>query len=250
MVRDSTGKFRNDRAHRQAPAQSSSHLGAGIASVLGAAAVGAVAMYLMDPHHGAQRRAKAIELAGRALDTSSGAARGAIAGVSQFAGLAGDAIGSARDKVGAAASAAYEAAPNGKDLIDAGQQFASNACDTASGLRDRAGGWLDSARQWIPWRQRKQPPAHAVGPVVATSAAVGTLVIGAAAMWLFDPDRGRARRAWIGQRTSRAMREIGDFSSATGRHLRDRVKGYYYGTRRKIRGGGMPADEAESVSHA
>jgi hypothetical protein len=207
-------------------------------------------MYLMDPHHGAERRAKALDLAGRALDSGSGAARGAISGVSQFAGLAGNAFQSARNKVGAAASAAYNAAPNGKSLVDAGQQLVTNARDSASNLRDRAGGWLDSARQWIRWRHREEPPAHAVGPVVATSAAIGTLVIGAAAMWLFDPDRGRARRAWIGQKLTRATNEIGKFSSATGRHLRDRVKRYYYGTRSKMRNQVKFADEADSIAHA
>ena len=65
-------------------------------------------------------------------------------------------------------------------------------------------------------------------PAGVSATAVSTLLVGAGAMWFFDPDRGRARRAWIGQKLTRAMNEIGDFARATGRHLRNKSKGYYH----------------------
>src|SRR5439155_978246 len=55
--------------------------------------------------------------------------------------------------------------------------------------------------------------------------------IGAAAMWLMDPARGRGRRAWLGQKATRLLNETGDFMRATGRHLANKSKGYYYETR-------------------
>jgi hypothetical protein len=65
-------------------------------------------------------------------------------------------------------------------------------------------------------------------PAAVSATAVSTLLAGAGAMWLFDPDRGRARRAWIGQKMTRVLHEVGDFARATGRHLRNKSKGYYH----------------------
>src|SRR5262249_35945104 len=78
-----------------------------------------------------------------------------------------------------------------------------------------------SARDYLSSRAPK-PERHsdyAMEPAAVSATALGTLLIGAGAMWLFDPDRGRARRAWIGQKITRAVNEMGDFARATGRHL-------------------------------
>ena len=60
---------------------------------------------------------------------------------------------------------------------------------------------------------------------------LGALVWSVGAMWLLDPDRGRSRRAWLAQKATRAANETGRFMRATGRHLRNKSKGYYYETR-------------------
>ena len=137
MERDSAGRFQSGRESRQArrsqisEGRARSSVGAGVAALISGAALGAAAMYLLDPNHGAQRRAMARNLAERALESSSEAARAASCAI-------GSALHAARDKVADTTSAAYDAMPNGKDIRDAGAQAVSSAGDTASS-------WLESA---------------------------------------------------------------------------------------------------------
>ena len=64
-------------------------------------------------------------------------------------------------------------------------------------------------------------------------------MLGLGAMWLFDPARGRGRRAWIGQKANRFVNESGRFMRATGRHLANKSKGYYYEGRRAVTSAGQ-----------
>ena len=78
MVRDASGRFNKSRQQRAAAnSPRAGTVGASVAAVVGAAAVGAVVMYLFDPNHGGEHRARARDLAGRALDSGSDAAHGA-----------------------------------------------------------------------------------------------------------------------------------------------------------------------------
>jgi len=72
--------------------------------------------------------------------------------------------------------------------------------------------------------QRRRPTD--VSGASASAMAFGALALGVGAMWLFDPNRGRARRAWIGQKATRFMNETGDFFYATGRHVANKSRGY------------------------
>src|SRR5439155_17215224 len=82
----------------------------------------------------------------------------------------------------------------------------------------------------IPSRPRLRRPTD-TSATTAAADGLGLLALGRGAMWLMDPARGRGRRAWLGQKATRRLNETGDFMRATGRHLANKSKGYYYETR-------------------
>jgi len=204
-----------------------------VLSLLGGAAVGAVAMYLMDPNHGDERRARALETAHRALEAGTVAARTAYHGTADALGHAWEA---ASEKAGEAGSAAYAAMPSTKDVRKGGERMLDRVYDAGSNLRDTAGSWMDSARNMLPRSAHLERHSdYAMNPAGVSATALGALALGAGAMWLFDAARGRGRRAWIGQKATHFMHEIGSFGRATGRHLRNKAKGYYYETSSAVR---------------
>jgi osmotically-inducible protein OsmY len=54
---------------------------------------------------------------------------------------------------------------------------------------------------------------------------IGGLLVGAAIMYLFDPDRGARRRALARDQAARAKHKLGDGLDATARDLGNRAKG-------------------------
>jgi gas vesicle protein len=236
MERDSSGRFRSQRDQQQSQQRpmsvescTTTATGAGVTAIIGGAALGAIAMYLMDPNHGAERRAMARNLAERALESTGDVARTAMSNASHFMG---DAYHAAKDKIADSASAAYDAMPNGKDVRKAANGVSDAASNAASSASDTAHSWLESARSFLPRSVKLEKHSdYAMNPGAVSATALSTLVVGAGAMWMFDPVRGRARRAWIGQKLTRAVNEVGRFASSTGRHLRNKMKGTYYETR-------------------
>jgi hypothetical protein len=65
-----------------------------------------------------------------------------------------------------------------------------------------------------------------ISGTTAGISAAGALLLGVGAMWLFDPSRGRGRRAWLMQKANRCINETGQMMNATGRHIRNRMRGY------------------------
>jgi len=221
----------SDRQNPQTETQEScapTSLTAGLLSLLGGAALGTLAMYLLDPEQGEERRAAAGEMARRALKTTGNAARSAYEHSSH---ALGDAWEKVSDKAAAAGTAAYDALPNGKQARKAGESLADSASEAASAVGDTAHSWFDSARGLL---SRNSPierhSDYAMEPTAVSATAFSTILVGAGAMWLFDPQVGRSRRAWLGQKFTRAINEIGGFARATGRHLRNKTKGYYHET--------------------
>lgn len=248
MKRDSSGRFSRrqgsqspqaslaDRQNPRSQAEEScapASMTTGILSLLGGAALGTLAMYLLDPEQGDERRAAARDLARRAFRTTADAARSAYQHTSHVASDAWDKVS---EKAADAGAAAYDKLPNGKQLAESASNAASSASDTAHSWFDSARGYLSSRRP-----QLERHSDYAMEPAAVSATAVSTLLIGAGAMWMFDPDRGRARRAWLGQKFTRAIHEIGDFARATGRHLRNKSKGYYH------EGASAVSSAAESV---
>jgi osmotically-inducible protein OsmY len=64
---------------------------------------------------------------------------------------------------------------------------------------------------------------------------IGGLLVGAAVMYLFDPDRGGRRRALVRDQAARARHKLGDGLEATARDLGNRAKGTAAELRSRLR---------------
>jgi gas vesicle protein len=188
--------------------------------IAGGIGVGAAVMYLLDPNQGEKRR---HQIAQKASDTLHGAWDAVSEHASEASGLLAGTLPAARAKLM-------------KHMDEAGATASEKSDEARSAARE----WLESARaRWSDKVQELNPfERHTVAPaaVAATSAGLAALAIGATAMFFFDPDRGRARRAWIGQKLTRTVNETGKFMRATGRHLANKGRGYYYETRSAAEG--------------
>lgn len=192
--------------------------GGGVATTFGliaGAGIGAALMFLLDPEQGRRRRQHLADVAADALEATTDTVSHAWEAGSEKAVEAGSAL--------------YAAAPSRKTV---GKRLSSAFGST----RDTASEWLDSAREYLPGQRRRShgvrdylPDLHGeVSKSTAGISAAGALVLGLGAMWLFDPTRGRGRRAWVGQKATRVLNETGQFMRATGRHLANKSKGYYH----------------------
>lgn len=263
MERDSAGRFRTNQASNSGPAANASSpsssqaqsrpwdvapggygsvyesstacaprsAAGNVMTIVGGAALGAVAMYLLDPNQGPERRANALEVANRALETTT------------------DTVSSAWDtmahRAADAGTSAWAAMPSRKQLGKSGHRLTHRVGLLGASAGHAAEGWLDSARGMLPSVRRERHSRHAMEPTEVTLTALGTLALGVGAMWLLDPARGRGRRAWLVQKAQRVINETGKMARATGRHWRNKSQGYYHGTASLAgRGAGAVTDSA------
>src|SRR5687768_8397787 len=198
-------------------------------SLLGGALLGAAVMYLLDPESGRRRRANAAALAEDAwerarelgvdlADRSRGAASGIAAGASGLAAGAAERYEELRDshaargaarglsgfghRVSDIASSLWDSARHlgssaGSGISGAASGFGRSASGAASGAASSLRGASHSTRHAL---ARSLDPEHfdrggSAAGYAATG--LGTLVAGAAAMYLLDPQRGRGRRAYL-----------------------------------------------------
>ena len=207
--------------------------------VIAGAGIGAALMFLLDPDQGRRRRERLAAAAGAAAERAGEAAHSAW--------------DTAEEKTIEGAAALYAATPSGKDLRRGGRRLWGRASDAlgsaADSTTETAGGWLDTVKSYL----AELPHVHVhrasqhrreIGAGSAGIGAAGALLLGLGAMWLFDPDRGRGRRAWIGQKTNRILNETGNFMRATGRHVANKSKGYYHESRKAV--GGAAASLSDS----
>jgi gas vesicle protein len=202
--------------------------------LIGGAAVGAAAMFLLDPEKGRQRRAAALDAANRALETATDAAGTAYDSTAH-------ALHDAWDRVSHHAtdlsSAAAESIPSTRAARKTGKRWLRRG-------NEYAGGALDTVRGYLPHVHLAKDHRQGISPTTTGLTAAGALALGLGAMFLLDPARGRGRRAWIMQKANRALNETGDFMRATGRHLRNKAVGYAHETRNMLPiGGGPESDE-------
>src|SRR4051794_16687185 len=91
--------------------------------------------------------------------------------------------------------------------------------------------------------QRIRERRESNGQAIATSAnSIGLLLggigLGALLMYLFDPDRGRGRRARLGDQLTSKVNRLSEAAEAKGRDLRNRVQGVMHDARSILPGGG------------
>ena len=192
--------------------------------LLAGVGIGAGLMYLFDPYEGPTRRQWLADTAGNTWESISERASDATSAIAEH----------------------LPSMPSSADMQKQGRKWLSRASDSA---QENASGWMESARNALPSVPRFRRPTDVSG----TSAALGGLgliALSVAATWLFDPQRGRSRRAWIAQKATRYMNETGDFMRATGRHLRNRAQGAYYEGRSAVENMAAGSDSASSSTES
>jgi gas vesicle protein len=206
-------------------------------SLLVGAGVGMALMYLLDPAEGSERREHLHRAARERLAQAGTAASAGLEhlhgvvdraahapAIQQLAAHAADAAKGIYNDIGGHASAV--ASDYQKQASDAAQGVRSTISGKIDELRDKASGLKETARsRYGDWLNRsslalgRDEDHHYVGQ---TACALGSLAIGAGAVYLFDPDQGQQRRAKIVGGTTHAVRETGEFFRKAGRRLATR----------------------------
>jgi len=191
--------------------------------LLGAAA-GAAAMYLFDPQSGQKRRKYLKEQAEEYWEDAGEMLGSGWETVSQKARqLGGNVVDTAQDyserlverAKGLGSSLTSGVSGQARDYIPGTRQITRDLRDYGQGLWGRARGRMRQAAGV----ERSSP----VLPIVLT--AVGCCALGAGLMYVIDPHRGRARRAWLMDKTTSMFRRTGRSIYGRGKHLANRAYG-------------------------
>jgi gas vesicle protein len=239
-----------------------------ILSLLGGAAAGAIAMYLLDPDQGQRRREQVTTSAGGAIGGAGEALGNAWGSVSEHAKTLGASLAAgasaagghvsdaARDfsrsnTVRGAEHAAHDAGSYltslGHDLLGRarslgerlsggvtgmGQSVAGRSHDAADYARGAASSARESVGSWFSREEEKE--SHLFAHTVGTAAVVA---LGAGAMYFLDPERGRARRAWAGQKVGSIVNDTGRAFHRAGlscSHMMNRTRGTAHELRQSV----------------
>jgi hypothetical protein len=187
--------------------------------LLGAAGLGVGLMYMLDPEHGKQRRGKLVSTAEHALSNT------------------GDMLGSTLH------SASHSASDVAKKISGYAHHLADSAHEAAHGLASQAHQKVNEAHQELAdragalWSRVKhkhaEPESHPVAMASGiTAATVGVLGLGAGLMYVLDPAKGRARRAWMRDKIFSITRRTGREARRYGRHLGNRMTGFVHEAKR------------------
>ncbi len=192
-------------------------------SLLVGAGVGMAVMYLLDPAEGLHRRERLQKSASQTL--------------SKVGEQVGQTVEDGADYLQEAVGQAYR----GSSLREAAQQAGRTAADyqnraskaagsvqssvneTIDQLRGKAGAFADSAKaQYGHWLNRStlalgRDEDHHV--LSQTACALGSLALGAATVYLIDPQLGQQRRSEVLRGTTYAIRETGEFFRRLGRRM-------------------------------
>jgi gas vesicle protein len=191
-----------------------------LATALVGAAGGALALYLLDPQSGKQRREQLATAAQEAM----GAARERIESLAGTAREQAARVQDAASKVTEAVRPLQDAA---KSHIADAAGAASTARDTVSRLVEETQSALDELRHRgrnAAAAMRGEEPSSGVLPVALS--AVGFCAAGIGLMWLMDPERGHSRRAMMGQQARHILNKTSRNFHSTGKHLRNKFAGY------------------------
>jgi len=207
--------------------------------------------HLAETAHELSDRARG--LAGKAAE-AGGAAAGTVGDyVQQWASQARDlgqqaaarASKAGRDAASAAGDT-YDDYQDGASRIGAKLgQMGRQVADRARGLVDSAGesgqSAASSAGDWLGRTVNRargvSEPSSPILPITLTG--IGCIGLGVGLMYLLDPNRGRARRAYLVDQVTGVVTQTGKAFRSTGRHLRNQMRGVSAQTRTRFSG---PAD--------
>ena len=198
-------------------------------SLLGGAVLGAVAMYLLDPEAGDRRRRQIAESTGDAARTAGDTLGPIWERVADTAKTAGLGIASGAAALGHNVAERYEDVRDSRSV----RHFGDNASDLGyriadrfkrAGLQARKSAAAAAPNNWF----RQEEESHA-GAYAATG--LSTLLVGAAAMYLLDPQRGKQRRTAAMDKATSILNRTGRTARQVGRDLRNRATGYAHEAR-------------------
>ena len=196
-------------------------------SLLVGAGIGVAAMYLLDPECG-QKRRRAVGEAMRGTGEALGHAwEGVVDNAQELSHSVADQTRGLRKSLVAGTAAMVPSAYRTRKGLrgyahrigDTGRSFFSRASDIGHDVGDRARHYTSRGVNWF---REDHSDSHILGHTVG---ALGALALGAALVYLFDPNSGRGRRAWIGQKATAWRNDASDTMRRTGRHLRNRAQG-------------------------
>jgi gas vesicle protein len=237
-------------------------------SLLGGALAGATAMYLLDPDMGEKRRRMVAKQAGECMDGTKEALESGWSKVSDYAGDLGHSVADKAQAYGSRLSSVAQ--EYGGHLADRADDVRADLADHAEGWLNRGKGMLRrygrQAQDYVPstdqvtgrlndYRKGLMNQVRGLGsdardravkqarsyvgedkspvlPVALT--AVGCCALGVGVMYIIDPRMGRARRAWLVDKSRSVIRRTGNTFYRSGKHLANRA----YGVAAETRGAG------------
>ena len=196
-------------------------------SLLGGALAGAAAMYLLDPEAGQRRRKRIAAQAGDCIDGTRDLLHTGWDKVSDYAGDLGHTLADKAHQYGSRMpNLSHLASPHvptprdiRENLTDYSNTLWNQLRNTGHNMRSRA---RKQARSYL----GQTSPAL---PVTLT--AIGCCAVGAAIMYLADPRLGRARRAWLTDKSASFANRTSRSLYRTGRHMANKAKGVVAETR-------------------
>jgi len=177
-------------------------------------------MYLLDPDNGADRRERVAQ-----------STRDAVGAASDAGHHIADSARSAWSDMGSNLNGRFD---NSADSINryadhlksAAMASASQYRPDFSRMRRRLGAAIQDARDRLSDRVSGRSGSGYIAPIAGyTAGGLALVALGAGCAYLFDPDRGRARRAYFADKSSSIMNEAGQFMRRTGRHLSNKMYG-------------------------
>lgn len=178
-------------------------------------ALGALAMYYLDPERGPQRRA-------RVLDQLDSASREAGAFMHEQGRWAADQARHLGDSARRSFSAAEETV---RPLGEQARAGFDRMTDTDEWGRDLSRGW-DRAKASMSDMAHERHHVHHHGSLGGSLLkAIGLCAATAVAVYYLDPEMGRRRRAMVRDKLDSMSHDASDYARTTGQRAADRVKG-------------------------
>lgn len=252
-------------------------------SLLGGALVGAAAMYLLDPETGKRRRERLAEHAGDYLGNAQDMLQSGWETASAKARDIGQTVtAKAKDYGSQLADIAQDYSQRLADQArNMGSNLGSNLSDTAEDARSRGWKWFNRARSRAQdyasssagdlgdnvtdyanrlWKRVRHVgndvnsrvrdaagnllPERESSPLLpAAMTGIGCCALGVGLMYLMDPQRGRARRAWLGDQVSSLVRRTGRTFYRRGQDMANRAYGAAHETGSRLQSGGPVSSE-------
>jgi hypothetical protein len=121
----------------------------------------------------------------------------------------------------------------GESISGFGESIARHGNDAIAAAHDAAESAVDRAKEMLPHHEE-----HSIGAskiALAGGGGVALFMVGAGLAYLFDPDRGRRRRAYLRDHLNSTIHHGTRWAGKKRRHLTNRARGVYAEARSTLR---------------